>query len=311
MERKITISIVVRTQERPASLERTIFSLLNQQNLNQLNCEIIVVDNDPLRKAQQIVNKWKKQKSIKNMKLIYFIQPVISASKTANLGIEKSKGEIIAFIDDDAIPEKNWIEEIQKIFQDKKINIVGGKTLLNCQESKIPSWISEELKKTLGKLDLGDKFRKMKKKEFPVLMNFAIRREVFEKVGKFPEKLGYQKDKPFAGEETAFVIGARKKGYEVYYNPNMIVYHQITPERLKRKYFLKKKFWEGRALFVMNKMFYPLIWRIITFFFRIFIVIPSYTCLLIINCYKEETFIYFLCKIMRNLGYGVQTFSIY
>ncbi len=244
----------------------------------------------------------------------YFTQPVISNSKTANLGIEKSKGKIVAFVDDDAIPEKNWIKEIKDTFEKHRVNIVGGRVLLKSPEEKLPSWISEELKKNLGKLDLGDEFRKMKRNEFPVLMNFAIRKEVFEKIGKFPEKLGYQKDKFFGGEETAFTILARKKGYQIYYNPDMIVYHQITPERLKRKYFLKKKFWEGRALFVMNKMFYPVFLINAIFIFRTFLIISMFTGLLLLTFFlpkKESLRMLILCKIFRNLGYFVQSFQIY
>jgi len=299
------LSVIVRTYKR-SSLKDVLDSLISQTYFPEI--EIIVIDNDKEGYGKKIVNK-KKEKS--KIPIRYFIQPAISNSKTANLGIEKSRGEIIAFIDDDAISEKNWIKEIQKIFQSKKVNIVGGKTLLNYPENRLSCWIGEKLKKYLGKFDLGNTFRKMRKKEFPGLSNFAARKEVFKKVGKFPEKLGYQKNRPLGGEETAFVISARKKGYAIYYNPKMIVYHSVHLEKVKRKYFLRKKFWEGRALYITNGMFYPLIWRIITFFFRVFIIIPSYTCLLIINCYKEETFIYFLCKIMRNFGYGYQAFSIY
>lgn len=299
------ISVIIRTYKREKLLKELIEKILNKGDGPE---EIIVVDNDINGSAENVVESFANDYPVK-----YFIQPEISASKTANLGIEKSKGEIVAFIDDDAIPEKNWIREIRKVFKNEKIHIVGGKVKLKTDKT-LPAWIDYKLKSFLGEIDLGGKFRKMRKNEFPVLMNFAAKKEVFEKVGKFSEKLGYQKNKPFAGEETAFCISARKKGYEIYYNPDIVVYHRVNPERVKRKYFLKKKFWEGRALFVMNRMFYPLLWEIMVFVFRIFMVVPAYTlilffCLLFLK--KESVTVYFLCKIMRNLGYGFQVLSIY
>ena len=305
---KFLISVIIRSYKRK-EIKDCLLNLIANRETEDV--EIIVVDNTISGYAKEIVEKIRK---MSNIPIKYFIQPIISASKTANLGIEKSEGEIIAFIDDDAIPEKNWIKEIKETFVKEGVDIVGGKVLLKYPEKEIPSWINGELEKTLGKVDLGDRFRKMKRKEFPVLMNFAIRKKVFEKIGKFPEKLGYQKDKFFGSEETAFAILARKKGYQIYYNPDMIVYHQITPERLKRRYFLRKKFWEGRALFVMNKMFYPVIFIIFIFIFRTFIVIPILTASLFLTIFspkKEALRIIILCKIFRNLGYFLQSFQIY
>lgn len=305
MENK-KISVVVRTYKRTSVLRECITELM-EQTLPSGEFEILVIDNDPSGSAKEIVEEASFPK--KSIFIKYFVVPVQSASRTANKGIQESQGDIVAFIDDDAIPAENWLEEIRRSFEKDDVKIAGGKILL-CQEEFLPGWVNEPIKKMLGKLDIGKTFRKMSNKEFPLLMNFAARREVFEKVGLFPEKLGYQERKPLGGEETAFAIAAGKKGYDVYYNPAMAVYHQIQHKKSKRLFFIKKKFWEGRAVFITNRMFYPLFCVVFVFFFRCFVAVPLLTVLFLVSFLdrKKKYTMILLCKIFRNLGYGVQAF---
>jgi glucosyl-dolichyl phosphate glucuronosyltransferase len=298
------VSIIVRTNKREILLKELLGTIIKMNNLK--DCEILIVDNDSQRSAESIAQFYMQKNPVS---IKYFVLPVQSASGTANKGIRESKGDIIAFIDDDAIPAGNWFEEVKKSFEDKTVAIVGGRILL-FKEEVFAERLNEPVKRMLGKLDIGGEFRKMGNKEFPLLMNLAARREVFDKVGLFPEKLGYQKGKPLAGEETAFVIAARKKGYDIYYNPDMVVYHRINPERLKSRFFIRKKYWEGRAVFITNRLFYPLFYVVLIFFFRVFVFVPLLTLLFLLSFFdkKRRFTIILLCKIFRNIGYGVQAF---
>lgn len=303
MTENIRISVIIRTYKRRDMLIQCINELLKQIVFSE-HCEVIVVNNTPLDFVEKYI---KEILDGRNIPIKYYTVSIQSASKTANKGILESKGDIIAFIDDDVIPEKDWLYQVEKSFEREEVKIVGGKVLLY-REKILPEWVDEPMKRMLGKIDMGGSFRKMKRKEFPVLMNFAIRREVFDQVGLFPEKLGYQENKPLAGEENAFVIAARRKGYEVYYNPDMIVYHRVQMERIKRMFFIKRKYWEGRATCITNQMFYSIIFVIFISFFRMFVVIPLLTFFFLLSCLtnRGKCKMELLCRIFRNLGYGVE-----
>ncbi len=102
------VSLVIVSRDRPEGLARLLTSLRFQF---YKNFEVIVVSN-----AVDI--------NAENVKHIHFDKPNISAAR--NLGIEMSAGDLIAFCDDDAVPEPCWLEDLIVPFQDETIGIAGG-----------------------------------------------------------------------------------------------------------------------------------------------------------------------------------------
>ena len=50
----------------------------------------------------------------------------VRPAEKRNLGIQRAKGDVVAFIDDDAFPERHWIENAVKYFSNPEIGGVGG-----------------------------------------------------------------------------------------------------------------------------------------------------------------------------------------
>ena len=117
MENLPLVSVIITTKNEEKNIESCLRSIKKQ---NYSNIEIIVVDNDSFGSAKEAVETFSEREKVT---IKYFIQPKQSNSKTANMGIEKSNGEIIAFIDDDAIADENWLKEIEKTFEKKEVNI--------------------------------------------------------------------------------------------------------------------------------------------------------------------------------------------
>ncbi|NVM02879.1 MAG: glycosyltransferase [Candidatus Helarchaeota archaeon] len=193
-----------------------------------------------------IIATSKETKKIKefeeNFDLKVYIEKRQGLSYSRNLGVLKSKGDIIAFIDDDAIAHKKWLYYISKSHKLKEIGIVGGKI-----KPIWPKHVSQIIKNSilarewLSLLDLG---------KFPFYVdrvigsNFSLKREVFNQIGAFNTSIGKYQKLMYGGEETEFCERAGKK-FKILYSPKALVYHKVSAEKLKLKWFIKRSFDSG------------------------------------------------------------------
>jgi len=120
------LSVIIVTRNRAESLMSCLDSLINQSKTPD---EIIIVDNNSKDNTKIIVNDCKGILPVK-----YIFEPMVGIPFARNTGIKNAKYDIIAFIDDDCIAEKNWIENIIKTHKKhKNILVLQGKT---CNQSK-------------------------------------------------------------------------------------------------------------------------------------------------------------------------------
>ncbi len=139
-----------------------------------------------------------------------------------NVGVRESSGEIIAFIDDDAYPEKNWFDVAEKCFdEDEKIGAVGGPNLTPPDATEMEKISGFVYGSPLG--GGGTRFRYVKGRkrmlidDFPTC-NLFVRRSAFEDVGGF--NLDY-----WPGEDTFFCNELVKSDWKILYEPELIIYH--------------------------------------------------------------------------------------
>src|SRR3989304_4679470 len=106
---KPMVSVVICVRDRPTDLKKCLQSLKKQ---TWKNFETVVVDNGETSMKYIAMQFGAK----------YIKSPVLSnACYARNLGWQKSKGTIVAYIDDDGIAEKQWIESLVKEYQDDKV----------------------------------------------------------------------------------------------------------------------------------------------------------------------------------------------
>ena len=118
-------SIIVSTYNRADVLRRSLSAMLNQR---MKDFEIIVIDDASKDNTREVLKEFRKEKKIKTI----FMEKNSGPAFARNRGIEKAKGEFIVIMDDDCIPEKDWLIKLLRPFTDKKIgmstsyNIWGG-----------------------------------------------------------------------------------------------------------------------------------------------------------------------------------------
>ena len=172
-------------------------------------------------------------KGIKNVKVIN--SGPVSPGIKRNLAVEISKGEIIAFIDDDAYPEKNWLEKALEDFKDKKIVAIGGPSIIPHHATFFQRVSNKVYELSSGKTGIryGEHKKREEIEDWPTC-NFFVRKKDFERVGGFNTKY-------FGGEDTQVCYSLLKTGKKMIYNPEMIVYHH--PRKSLKNHIKQTLYW--------------------------------------------------------------------
>ena len=217
-----SISVIVCTRERPEQLARCLLTL---QNLSQPPQEILVVDNAPTSVAtRQLVSQMPG--------IRYVLEPRPGLSVARNTGIYHSTGDIIAFTDDDVEVHPQWLTHLQQSFDHPKVMVVTGLVL----PAELETEAQLIFEKGFGYFNKGycaktfdsQFFEQMKPLGVPAWevgagANMAIRRQAFDLVGTFDERLGA--GAAGCSEDSEFWYRVLAEGWCCCYEPTAVVYH--------------------------------------------------------------------------------------
>jgi glycosyltransferase involved in cell wall biosynthesis len=175
----------------------------------------------------------------------------LSASR--NSGVDVATGDVVAFVDDDAVPERSWVEHLVDGYERHDALAVGGKTT--------PIWVAEEpefLPEEFYWL-IGVTHRGYPEEECEVRntngSNMSFRREVLEELGGFDEQLGRKGGRQIQGEETEFAARLYSRyGERMMYLPDAEVGHKVFEYRTRRSWLVRRAFWQGYSKQVMNDL---------------------------------------------------------
>jgi GT2 family glycosyltransferase len=241
--KKPTFSVIICTALRHELLQCCIESL-TIQTLSPKEIELIVINNVPGSgdEIQLIVNKIHTP-----IDICVALEEEEGLSPARNRGISMAKGEILAFIDDDAIAAPDWLEAILKIFQTyPDAAAVGGKISL-FWETDPPKWLNPDLFGYLGEFDDGEKIISAQKNQRLRGSNFAIKRSCVNNWGGFSHKLGRNRNTLLSGEEVELLIRIQAHGEKCYYTPEAVVYHPAPLNRMNKNFFRNRAFWGERS----------------------------------------------------------------
>ena len=234
------VSAIICTHNRDTYLGAAIDSLLAQ---DFPNFEVVVVDNASSDRTREVVEARSPDPRLK-----YVYEPITGLSVARNTGAKTAKSEILAYLDDDAIASSHWLSTLYSAYQaNEKLAVAGGKvTLIWPPERVAPPWLSPELAGNLGAYDLGDTVVYIQRPGLtPRGLNYSIRRTFLEQIGGFDLKLGRIGKSLLSNEELHMTALALQLGWQVAYLPDALVAHHVSPERIKRTWFLNRSWWQG------------------------------------------------------------------
>jgi GT2 family glycosyltransferase len=239
---KPLITVVICTYQRPIFLRECLKSVLAN---TYDHYEVIVVGQGADQASQRIVEEFLEN----HANVQYVHSETVGLSPARNVGCRHARGEIIAFIDDDAVASPQWLEGYVEIFQETFPipGMVGGR-IEPLWETPKPKWYPVGREFLLGLYNIGDEARLFPETDLPVGANFAILRKAIDGLDGFDERLGFnikRKHSMIAGEDSLVALRVKDVGYPIYYQPKAKVYHHVSSAKLSRKYFLRRHYWEG------------------------------------------------------------------
>lgn len=207
---------------------------------------VLVIDHNPelLAEAREL---WPDLKIVAN-------REKQGLSGARNTGVGEASGEIVAFLDDDAIAAPDWLERLAAAYADPNVLGAGGTVRPRWVEGK-PGWFPPEFDWVIGCTHSG-----MPQQLEPVRnlvgANMSFRRQPLLEVGGFSHDLGRVGTLPVGCEETDLSIRVHQRWpeAEILYDPAAAVEHVVPPARGKVRYFLDRCRAEGRSKAVLTGM---------------------------------------------------------
>lgn len=203
-------------------------------------------------------------------------------SENRNKGAEKSTGDLIVFLDDDAVLESDYLKKVEEFFEkNKDIDIVGGPQLTPRDDKKFAKISGYALSSKFGAWKISNRYSMQTlnldaDETMVTSANLICKKAVLKKV-RFDKNL-------FPGEDPKFISDAKKQNFKIAYSPKIVIYHRrrANSRELIRQIFsygktrpMKESFFETLK---MPFFFIPSVFLIYLFFLSIMILLnPSIT----------------------------------
>jgi len=188
------------------------------------------------------------KQEVKGDSIQYHLAQNYNLSRTRNQGIRESKGDLIAFIDDDAVADPAWISNLVNCYRRKeKVGCIGGKIKLDLP-ANLPKAAKQLPEKMLrGFLSATTIEGGQQELDEPLIWgcNMAFPSSVFEQVGYFDPRLGRTPWNLKGEDEKDVQYRLLSRGYNLFWEPKAEVTHIISEKRLKSSYFLRRALWQG------------------------------------------------------------------
>lgn len=242
-----SLSIIIPTRNRAPLLAKALQSLTNQTvPIDQF--EVLVVDSGSTDNSKGIVVQF--QAKLNNLHYFFSETPGLHAAR--HLGMEKAKGQILIYIDDDVYSAPAWLESIRESFADAQVVLVGGKILPEFEIAP-PPWVNDLWRENawgrfLSLYSLSDcgECRKEIDPTYVWGCNFSIRREVLSRLGGFhPDSMPEHLLKFRGDGELGTTQKIRKLKLKAIYHPGAMVYHFVSRERLTLGYLYARAYSQG------------------------------------------------------------------
>lgn len=233
------ISVVVCTFNRSNLLSGCLESLCNQ-TLDKSKFEIIVVDNNSTDHTAEVANSFL---TVGNVHYVLETNPGLSYAR--NRGTLEAVGQYVAFIDDDAKADPNWLEVAYDLLQSTqpRLDCLGGPCHPFYPKDK-PDWFKDQYEIR----GFGNSPKYLSKYEQLSGSNMVWEKESLIRIGMFDVNLGVVKNQLKLGEETAAFekLWSLPNQPNTYYSPDLIIYHLVPEIKMSVSYRLKRKFAQGQ-----------------------------------------------------------------
>lgn len=216
----IIISVVIPTYNRSECLKRALKSMC-EQTVDPQTFEIIVVDNASTDHTASIVSSFIEQ-GWTQLRYVYEHEQGLSVAR--NTGAKHAHGEYVAYMDDDAMADPQWVRNLRRCVQKLNPDAVGGPIFPYYLDEK-PDWFLDRYEVR----QITTQSRYLVRGEFLSGSNMTYRRKVLETLNGFDPNFGMKGGRQGWGEETDLIFRYfdRTNHPMLYYSKDVVVYHLV------------------------------------------------------------------------------------
>ena len=211
-------TVVVCTRDRPEDLQRCLEAFMRLPDDGQ---EYLVIDNCPASDATMEL--------VKNYPKVRYIREDVPGSSTArNRALREAKHEFVAFTDDDAAPDPNWLRSLLQNFSDPRVMCVTGLVMPLELETEAQEWFERYSPHGRGFYRLvfdGAKDNPLIVATVGVSASMALRKSSINFIGLFDEDLGAGTP-TVGGEDCELFARILRSGYRIVYEPRALSWHR-------------------------------------------------------------------------------------
>lgn len=225
------VSICIATYQRPEGLKRLMEGLdrLIFIELEQPQIEVIVVDNDPTCSAKAFCEQLKLQFK---WSLKYFSEPQRGISYVRNKAVAEVAvdADFVLFIDDDEVPQPDWIEQLLIVQQEYQADVVCGPALPFFPESDVPEWVIS------GHFFEPQRYPTGHQLQCACTNNVLVRAQILRGMDRvFDNRFAL-----IGGEDSHLFMRLDRAGYKLVWADLAVVYEWVPKSRTNVKWILQR-----------------------------------------------------------------------
>lgn len=217
-----SVSVVINTLNRAGQLTNALRGL---RSVRYDNFEVVVVNGPSNDATEKVIATYQGDLKVGHC-------DIANLSKSRNIGINLASGDIIVFLDDDAIPHPLWLQNLVRPYLDPEVGAVGGFTIDNTGVRwQVKKTICDRFGEAYYVSDFFDErlLNRRGTPYYPSILgaNSSFRASCIREVGGFDETFAYFLD------ETDVCLRVIDAGYKVVYEPKAVIYHQSAASDLR------------------------------------------------------------------------------
>ena len=247
----LDITVAIPTYNGAQRIPQVLARLGQQINIEELTWEVIVCDNNSCDRTADVVadhqyrgryhGKYHDQGyELIQYPLRYCFVAEQGAAFARQRAVVEARGKIVAFLDDDNLPAPDWLYQVQQFASTYPQAGAFGSQIHGDFQGALPAEF-DQIACFLAIVERGSQphLYSPASKILPPAAGLAVRKAAW--MAAVPERLFLNhkgKSAGLASEDLEAMLHIQKAGWEIWYNANMVITHQIPGERLQREYLI-------------------------------------------------------------------------